>query len=199
MAKKRIKIDKIEKRRNIENMTGVKKNIFTRSWVFLAVVLVVIVLAVIIVPNLNKVQLSPPTCALTKYISTDYDKDGYHAACNSNGAGNDNCPTIYNPDQNNKYCNPFYGKTLTDDIDKDFIPQSPTYSSILGFYISDVRTNVWDNIKGKPVRIQTSLTGTFVERILTSAEIAKLAKQGTSPTPSPSPTGSASPSPSATP
>ncbi len=179
MAKKsgRGKRVKSRKTENIGVVNGARRNIFTRSWVFPALILIMIVLALMIVPNLNRVQLSTPTCELAQYISSDYDNDGIPAICNSNGDGNDNCPMIYNPQQNNKYCNPFYGQVLNDDLDNDFIPNNLKYSSALGFYIGEIsgQEKVYTDIKTNPVMVRINLTETPISRVLSSAEINKLA------------------------
>lgn len=182
MAKKRVRKWKENK----------GENILKSPWI-LGVVIVLLVMAGIVLYNFKDLLLSP--CA--GYIATDYDNDGVPAVYFDSYCKvtkKDNCQTIYNPDQNNKYCNPFYGGTLldSDDSDKDFIPNTPQYSSALGVYISDITPNVFTDIKTRAVRVQTSSTGTPTDRVLTSTELYKLAQQGSYSSPSPSPTSTTS-------
>jgi len=181
-------------RRKVKN-----KGILRSNWI-LVIILILFVMAGIVFYKRGDV-LYAPSSSCSGFISTDYDSDGintikYDSYCKMTPG--DNCPTIYNPTQNNKYCNPFYGQVLTDDPDKDFIPTALKYSSALGFYVGEVsgQGSVFTNIKARAVSVRIGLTGTPTSRVLTSTEISKLASQGTTPSPSPSPTGSVSPSPS---
>lgn len=176
---------------------GEGKSVFTNKWtIILVIVAVITTLFILNIIDNGKVLFG----ACLGNIATDYDNDGksaikYDSYCKAS-LGGDNCPTVYNPDQNNKYCNPFYGQTLlaNDDSDKDFIPNTPKYSNALGFYISDIAPNVFTDIKTRAIRVQTSSTGTPTDRVLASTELYKLAQQGSYSSPSPSPTSTSSPS-----
>ena len=75
-----------------------KRNVWKNPWIVIGIV-ILIVIAVGIVLSLKGVMYGP-TCTLANYIGgTDYDYDGIPAICNSNGAGNDNCPKAANANQ----------------------------------------------------------------------------------------------------
>ncbi len=76
-----------------------KKNILNRSLIVVIIVVLLITAVYVIAIDFGR-SLFSPSCSLTEYVSSDYDKDGFHALCNADGSGNDNCPTIYNPGQN---------------------------------------------------------------------------------------------------
>ncbi len=191
MAKRRVnKIDKIPRTKPLS-----KSSVNT-----LIIILLIIVLGIIIVKAIMNKDVLFSACP--GYIDTDsktagYDGDGvpgikYDTNCKP--IQGDNCPTIYNPNQNNKYCNPLYGKTITDQ-DGDYIPTTSTYSTALALYITDIEPYVYTDIKTKPVRVQTTSTGTSTDKLLTLTQLYTLSQQGTSTSPSPSPSSTSSPAP----
>lgn len=174
MAKKRL----IEKE--------IKKSSVFRSPLVIGMIIILIAVIALASYDLKRVLYGPVPCALAMYVSTDRDNDGFKDVCG------DTCISIYNPTQDKKYCNPFYGLALSDDPDKDFIPNSLKYSSVLGFYIGEVagQESIFTDLKTRPVNVRIGTTGTVTKRLLTASEISKLAYQGTSSSPSPSPSSS---------
>jgi len=78
-----------------------KKGFVISGNIVLIIVLVVGILGAVAISNFagEKIYFSPVDCDLADVFdlsSTDYDKDGYPAICNSDGSGGDNCPTIKN-------------------------------------------------------------------------------------------------------
>ena len=174
-----------------------KRNVWKNPWIVIGIV-ILIVIVVGIVLSLKGVMYGPAPCALAAYVSTDRDNDGFKDVCG------DTCVSIYNPDQNNKYCNPFYGQTLTkdQDNDNDKIPNTLTYSSALGFYVGEVagQEAIFTDPKTREVNTRVGTTGAVIKRKFTPTDLNNLAtKQGTSSSPSPSPSSSSSPSPSSSP
>ena len=172
-------------------------------WNAIAIVVILVILIVVGFLIFKNVYYGPgvsfsstsicPNSKLTQYYSADSDKDGVKDICP------DTCLDVYNPNQNSKYCDPFYKIELRDDPDKDRIPNTPTYNPILKLYISEVASNqnVAKGIRTQLVETRTSLTAAPTTRIFTVLEITKLSLQGatSTPTPTASPTASASASP----